>query len=88
MLQDLQSCPLAVLENKLDEPQKALPKLRLKYSRVLKPRFLYACAADGQGGLKILFFDLTRRGAEAAEFRQVDGFMSLDEMRLKIEQTR
>jgi type I site-specific restriction endonuclease len=88
VLQDLQGMPLAVMENKLDDPQKALPKLRLKYSRVLKPRFLYACASDGKGGLKILFFDLSWRGADAVEFRQVDGFMSLEEMRLKIEQTR
>ena len=37
VLQDLQGFPLAVIENKLDDPQKALPKLRLKYSRLLKP---------------------------------------------------
>lgn len=45
VLQDLQGFALAVIENKLDDPQKALPKLRLKYSRLLKPCFLYACAA-------------------------------------------
>ncbi len=44
VLQDLQGVPLAVIENKLEDPKKALPKLRLKYSRILKPRFLYACA--------------------------------------------
>ena len=30
VLQDLQGFALAVIENKLDDPQKALPKLRLK----------------------------------------------------------
>lgn len=88
VLQDLQGFPLAVIENKLDDAQKALPKLRLKYSRVLKPRFLYACAADGAGGLKILFFDMAWRGVDAAEFRSTGEFMSLEEMKLKIEQAR
>ena len=50
VLQDLQGFAMAVIENKLDDPQKALPKLRLKYSRLLKPRFLYACAADCAAG--------------------------------------
>ena len=77
VLQDLQGFALAVIENKLDDPQKALPKLRLKYSRLLKPRFLYACAADGAGGLKILFFDLGWRGTDAAEFKSIGEFMSL-----------
>jgi type I restriction enzyme R subunit len=88
VLQDIQGVTLAVLEDKLDDPAKALPKLRLKYSRVLKPRFLYACAADGAGGLRILFFDLTWQGIDAAEFRPVDGFMSLEAMKLKLEQDR
>ena len=88
VLQDLQGFALAVIENKLDDPQKALPKLRLKYSRLLKPRFLYACAADGAGGLKILFFDLAWHGADAAEFVSIGEFMSLEEMKLKIEQGR
>ena len=88
VLQDLQGQPLAVIENKLADPQKALPKLRLKYSRILKPRFLYACAADGAGGLKMLFFDLSWRGVDAAEFRAVDSFMPMEEMKLKIEQER
>ncbi|MEI8324051.1 MAG: DEAD/DEAH box helicase family protein [Betaproteobacteria bacterium] len=88
VLQDLQGFALAVIENKLDDPHKALPKLRLKYSRLLKPRFLYACAADGAGGLKILFFDLAWRGVDAADFRVVDGFLSLADMKLKIEQDR
>jgi superfamily II DNA or RNA helicase len=88
VLQDLQGFALAVIENKLDDSQKALPKLRLKYSRLLKPRFLYACAADGTGGLKILFFDLAWRGTDAAEFKSIGEFMSLEEMKLKIEQGR
>ena len=88
VLQDLQGQSLAVIENKLEDLQKALPKLRLKYSLLLKPRFLYACAADGAGGLKILFFDLAWRGVDAGEFRAVDSFMSMEEMKLKIEQER
>jgi len=88
VLQDLQGFALAVIENKLYDPAKALPKLRLKYSRVLKPRFLYACAADGAGGLKVLFFDLAWRGVDAADFRVVDSFMSLMDMKLKIEQDK
>jgi type I restriction enzyme, R subunit len=88
VLQDFQGFALAVIENKLDDPQKALPKLRLKYSRLLKPRYLYACAADGAGGLKTLFFDMAWRGVDAADFRRVDGFMALEEIKLKIEQER
>ena len=88
VLQDLQGFALAVIENKLDDAQKALPKLRLKYSRLLKPRFLYACAADGAGGLKILFVDMAWRGTDAMEFRSIGDFMSLEEMKLKIEQGR
>ena len=88
VLQDIQGVPLAVVEDKLDDPAKALAKLRLKYSRVLRPRFLYACAADGAGGLRVLFFDLAWVGVDAAEFRQVDGFMTLEAMKLKLEQDR
>lgn len=88
VLQDIQGVPLAVIEDKLDDPAKALPKLRLKYSRVLRPRFLYACAADGTGGLRVLFFDLAWVGVDAAEFRPVDGFMTLEAMKLKQEQGR
>lgn len=88
VLQDLQGFTLAVIEDKLDDPQRALPKLRLKYSRLLKPRFLYACAADGVGGLKILFFDMAWRGTDAADFKSIGEFMSLEEMKLKIEQGR
>ncbi len=88
VLQDIQGVPLAVVEDKLDDPAKALPKLRLKYSRVLRPRFLYACAADGAGGLRVLFFDLAWVGVDAAEFRSVDAFMTLEAMKLKLEQDR
>ena len=87
VLQDLQGFALVVIENKLNDPQKALPKLRLKYSRLLKPRFLYACTADGSGGLKLLYFDMTWRGPDAAEFRPTDSFMPLEEIKLKIAQT-
>ena len=72
VLQDLQATVLAVIEDKLDDPKKALPKLRLKYSRILKPRYLYACAQD-----KMLFYDMTWRGVDAGEFRRVNTFMSL-----------
>jgi type I site-specific restriction endonuclease len=87
VLQDLQGVPIAVIEDKLDDPQKALPKLRLKYSRILRPRFLYACAQDGKGdGLRVLFYDLAWRGVDAGEFRDVGGFMSLEEMKRQVAQ--
>ncbi len=81
VLQDLQGVPLAVIENKLDDPNKALIKLRLKYSRVLRPRFLYASSAD-----KILFYDMAWRGMDAGEFKRVNVFLSLEEMKQKIQQ--
>ena len=34
VLEDLQQQPIAVLENKLHDPERALPRLRLKYSRI------------------------------------------------------
>ena len=83
VLQDLQAQPVAVIEDKLDDPRKALPKLRLKYARVLKPRFLYACAKG-----KILFYDMAWRGVDAGEFRQVGGFQSLEDMKGLIAQGR
>ena len=87
VLQDLQGAPLAVIENKLDDPQKALPRLRLKYSRILRPRFLYACAqAPGGDGLRVLFYDQAWRGVDAGEFRDVGGFMPLEEMNRLIAQ--
>jgi type I site-specific restriction endonuclease len=79
VLQDLQATALAVIENKLDDPKKALPKLRLKYSRILKPRYLYACSQD-----KKLFYDMSWRGVDAGEFRPVNSFMSLDQMKAGI----
>lgn len=81
VLQDLQGIPLAVIENKLDDPNKALTKLRLKYSRVLRPRFLYACSAG-----KMLLYDMAWRGVDAGEFKPVNCFLSLEEMKQKIQQ--
>lgn len=83
VLQDLQGNILAVFENKLEDEKKALNKLRTLYWRVLKPRFLYACSSE-----RILFYDTAWRGLDAGEFRRVDGFMSLEEMQLKIEQEK
>jgi type I site-specific restriction endonuclease len=81
VLQDINGDILAVFENKLEDERKALPKLRSLYAAVLKPRFLYACSPE-----RILFYDMEWKGFEAGEFRQVDSFLSLDEMYLKIEQ--
>ena len=81
VLQDLQGNPLAVFENKLEDPKKALPKLRLLYSQILRPRFLYACSAE-----RNLFYDMAWAGLEAGEFRPVNSFLSLEEMRIKIAQ--
>ncbi|MDR2921750.1 MAG: DEAD/DEAH box helicase family protein, partial [Treponema sp.] len=83
VLQDLNENILAVFENKFGDETKALPKLRSLYAAVLKPRFLYACSPE-----RILFYDTEWKGFEAGEFRQVDNFMSLDEMQLKIEQAK
>jgi len=83
VLQDINGDILAVFENKLVDERKALPKLRSLYAAVLTPRFLYACSSE-----RILFYDMEWRGFEAGEFRHVDSFLSLDEMRLKIEQAK
>jgi type I site-specific restriction endonuclease len=83
VLQDINGTILAVFENKLVDERKALPKLRLLYATVLNPRFLYACSPE-----RILFYDKEWKGFEAGEFRQVDSFLSLDEMQLKIEQAK
>jgi type I site-specific restriction endonuclease len=83
VLQDLEGNILAVIENKLEDEKKALNKLRTLYWRILKPRFLYACSSE-----RILFYDTAWRGLDAGEFRRVDGFMSLEEMKLKIEQEK
>jgi type I site-specific restriction endonuclease len=81
VLQDLQNNPVAVFENKLDAPKKALPKLRLLYSKILRPRFLYACSAE-----RNLFYDMAWTGLEGGEFRPVNSFLSLEEMKVKIAQ--
>ncbi|MCX6326033.1 MAG: DEAD/DEAH box helicase family protein [Bacteroidia bacterium] len=83
VLQDMNGEIIAVLENKLEDERKALQKLRILYSAVLKPRFLYACSSE-----RILFYDNSWKGLDAGEFRQVTSFMSLEEMKLKVEQHR
>lgn len=83
VLNDLNHFPLAVFENKLDDEKKALTKLRTLYYQVLRPRFLYACSPE-----RILFYDTAWKGLEAGKFRRVNGFMTLEEMKLKIEQAK
>jgi superfamily II DNA or RNA helicase len=83
VLQDLNGEIIAVIENKFEDERKAFQKLRLLYSKVLKPRFLYACSSE-----RILFYDNNWRGLDAGEFKQVTSFMSLEDMKLKIEQQR
>lgn len=87
VLQDLQGSPIAVIEDKLDDAKRALAKLRLKYSTVLRPRFLYACAlgSDGQS-LSILYYDMMWRGVDAGEFRKTENFMSLEDMKRLVDQ--
>ena len=80
VLQDLNGEVLAVIENNLDKENKDLLKLRTIVSQLLKPRFLYACSAE-----RLLFYDNAWRGLDAGEFKQVNGFMTLEEMKLKIE---
>ncbi|MBF0410319.1 MAG: DEAD/DEAH box helicase family protein [Candidatus Riflebacteria bacterium] len=82
-MQDLNGEILAVIENNLDKENKDLLKLRTVISQVLKPRFLYACSAE-----RILFYDNAWRGLDAGEFKQVTSFMSLEEMKLKVEQLK
>ncbi len=83
VLQDLKGDILAVIENNLDKENKDLLKLRTIVTQVLKPRFLYACSAE-----RILYYDNAWRGLDAGEFKQVTTFMSLEEMKLKIEQQK
>jgi len=83
VLQDMNGDVLAVIENNLDKENKDLLKLRTIVTQLLKPRFLYACSAE-----RILFYDNAWRGLEAGEFKQVTTFMSLEEMKLKIEQQK
>ncbi|MBI4993858.1 DEAD/DEAH box helicase family protein [Candidatus Wolfebacteria bacterium] len=83
VLTDLNGDIVAVFENKFEDEKKGLVKLRALYSQVLKPRFLYACSPE-----RILFYDTAWKGFDATEFRRVDGLMSLEEIKLKIEQER
>ena len=83
VLQDLNGNILAVIENKFEDEKKAFVKLRSLYAAILKPRFLYACSPQ-----RTLFYDTEWKGLDAGEFRQVDGFMTLDEMLVKVEQTK
>lgn len=83
VLQDMNGEVLAVIENNLDRENKDLLKLRTIVTQLLKPRFLYACSAE-----RILFYDNAWRGLDAGEFKQVTTFMSLEEMKLKIEQQK
>lgn len=83
VLQDLNGYALAVIENNLDKENKDLLKLRTVVTQLLKPRFLYACSAE-----RILFYDNNWRGLDAGEFKQVTTFMSLEEMKLKVEQQK
>lgn len=83
VLQDMNGEILAVIENNLDKENKDLLKLRTIVTQLLKPRFLYACSAE-----RILFYDTTWKGLDAGEFKQVNGFMTLEEMKLKIEQQK
>jgi len=78
VLQDLNGEIMAVFENKLNDEKKALPKLRLLYAQVLRPRFLYACSKN-----KNLFYDFHWKGLSAGEFRSVNTFLSLEEMKAK-----
>lgn len=83
VLQDLNGEVLAVIENNLDKENKDLLKLRTVITHLLKPRFLYACSTE-----RILFYDNAWKGLDAGEFKQVTTFMSLEEMKLKIEQQK
>lgn len=83
VLQDLNGEVLAVIENNLDKENKDLLKLRTIVTKVLRPRFLYACSAE-----RILFYDNAWRGLDAGEFKQVNSFMTLEEIKLKVEQQK
>jgi type I site-specific restriction endonuclease len=83
VLQDMHGAPLVVIENKLKDPKKALPQLRLLYSQILRPRFLYACSKE-----RNLFYDMAWRGLDAGEFRPVNSFLSVEDVKIKIEQEK
>lgn len=74
---------LAVFENKLKHEKKALSKLRMLYAQILKPRFLYACSKA-----RILFYDTAWSGLDAGEFRRTDEFLTLEQMKMKLEQQK
>jgi type I site-specific restriction endonuclease len=82
-LTDLNGNIIAIFENKFKDEKKALTKLRTLYSSVLKPRFLYACSPE-----RTLFYDTEWKGFDGGEFHQVNSFMTLEEMKLKIEQAK
>jgi type I restriction enzyme R subunit len=83
VLQDMNGDIVAVIENNLDKENKDLLKLRTIVTHLLKPRFLYACSSE-----RILFYDNNWKGLDAGEFKQVTSFMTLEEMKLKIEQQK
>lgn len=83
VLTDLSGDILAVIENKLEDEKKGLTKLRILYYKILKPRFLYACSEE-----RTLFYDTAWKGLEAGEFRRVGDFMSLEDMKVKVEQEK
>ncbi|OJV35564.1 MAG: hypothetical protein BGO33_03905 [Bacteroidia bacterium 43-41] len=83
VLQDFNGDVIAVIENNLDRERKDFLKLRTIIYQVLKPRFLYACSTE-----TIWFYDTAWRGLDAGEFKQVTGFMSLEEMKRKVEQQK
>ena len=83
VLQDMHGIPLIVIENKLKDPKKALPQLRLLYSQILRPRFLYACSKEQN-----LFYDMAWRGLDVGEFRPVNSFLSVEDVKIKIEQEK
>lgn len=83
VLQDFNGDVIAVVENNLDRERKDFLKLRTIIYQVLKPRFLYACSTE-----TIWFYDTAWRGLDAGEFKQVTGFMSLEEMKRKVEQQK
>ncbi|HBX21970.1 MAG TPA: hypothetical protein DEF88_16175 [Porphyromonadaceae bacterium] len=83
VLQDYNGDVLAVIENNFDRERKDFLKLRTIVYQVLKPRFLYACSPES-----IWFYDTTWRGLDAGEFKQISEFMSLEEMKRKVEQQK
>lgn len=73
---------LVVIENKLSNEKFAFSQLRID-SFVLKPRFLYACSKK-----RTLFYDNEWKGLEAGEYKRVNSFLSYEDIKVKIEQSR